>query len=324
MNIVEGFAEKVKRLKRRVLFPEGTNETILRASCELQKSKIAQPVLMGKEEAVYLSAERLNLSIEGIEVVDAAKCGYIDELVCLYCRNRKNVKAGVAKKLLRRNLVFGGMLLASDRVDALVAGVENTTASVIQAAALTVGYRQSVSTPSSFFIMSLPDGRGLFYADCAVNIEPDSKQLAEIAVTTADSFKKLTGGTPKVAFLSFSTKGSASHALVEKVQKAVRMARDIDSGILMDGEFQADTALSETVAAKKLKGQFSGVAGNANILIFPDLNAGNIAYKLTQYLAGAAALGPILQGFAKPVSDLSRGAGVSDVVGAAAVTCLMA
>ncbi|MDD3725888.1 MAG: phosphate acyltransferase, partial [Candidatus Ratteibacteria bacterium] len=214
-------------------------------------------------------------------------------------------------------------LLASGNVDAMVAGAATTTASVIQAAALTVGYATGISTPSSFFIMELPDGRVLFYADCAVNIDPDARQLAEISVSTSQSFKKILGQQAKTALLSFSTKGSASHPFVEKVQQATILAREMaGEDMYIDGEFQGDTALVEAVAKKKLK-EPSPVAGQANVLIFPDLDAGNIAYKLTQYLAGASAFGPILQGFARPVSDLSRGAKAEDIVVITAIVCCL-
>ncbi len=170
--------------------------------------------------------------------------------------------------------------------------------------------------------MEMPDGKIYFFADCAVNISPDSETLADIAIATATSFRKLMNDKPLVAFLSFSSKGSASHSDVEKVVKAVEIAKSKDPETAYDGEFQVDTAVSESVAQKKLK-EIGEVAGRANVLIFPDLDAGNIAYKITQYLAGAKAYGPVLQGFAKPVSDLSRGAKPEDIVAVAAITCLL-
>jgi phosphate acetyltransferase len=212
--------------------------------------------------------------------------------------------------------------VASQKADALVAGATNTTASVIQAAALTIGYDEGISIASSFFIMVLSEGKTFFYSDCAVNINPTAEQLAEIGLATARSFRKLMNEEPRAAFLSFSTKGSAVHELTEKVIKAVQLARQKSPGTAFDGEFQADTALSEQVAGKKLK-EPSPVAGRANVLIFPDLNAGNISYKLTQYLAQARAYGPVLQGFARPVSDLSRGARVEDIVGVTAIVSLL-
>jgi len=324
MDLIEKFIEKAKLGRKKVVFPEGTEERIQKAADALARGGIAKPVLLGKKEEVMAVAGGNNVDCSGFEIIDPGTSPDLSELVSLYCANRKNVKPGVAEKLLRKELVFGGMLLASGRVDTMVAGAASTTASVIQASALTVGYRKGISTPSSFFIMAMPDGRVLFYADCAVNIDPDYRQLAEIGVTTSMSFAKITGEKPRTAFLSFSTKGSASHPFVEKVQKAVSAAREMaaENDILIDGEFQADTALVEAVARKKMK-EPSPVAGRANVLIFPDLNAGNIAYKLTQYLAGAGAFGPVLQGFAKPVSDLSRGAKVEDIIGITAITCCL-
>ena len=198
------------------------------------------------------------------------------------------------------------------------------TATVIQAGVLTVGFAPGINTPSSFFLMIIPEFQGekdkpFIYADCAVNIDPTAEELAEIALASADSGAKLLGETPKVALLSFSTKGSASHVLVDKVVQALEIARQRRSDLAIDGEFQVDSAIVPAVAAKKVKDQ-SPVAGKANILIFPDLNSGNIAYKLTQYTAGAKAFGPFLQGFAKPISDLSRGAGVDDIVATTAIT----
>ncbi len=299
------------------------DERIQRTAERLSREGIAKPVLLGKKKDVLSAVEQRRIDLSGVEIIEPLDSPEMPRLVSLYCANRKGVKTGVAERLLKKDIIFGGMMLTAGMVDVMIAGAASTTASVIQASALTVGYKPGISTPSSFFIMVLPDGRILFYADCAVNIDPDFKQLAEIGVTTANSFTKIMGQQPKVAFLSFSSKGSATHPLVEKVQKAVCAAKEMAEGtVMLDGEFQVDTALVEAVAKKKLK-EPSSVAGQANVLIFPDLNSGNIAYKLTQYLAGAGAFGPVLQGFAKPVSDLSRGAKVEDIVGISAITsCL--
>ena len=214
-------------------------------------------------------------------------------------------------------------MLREGHADAMVAGCANPTRRVIEAGLMTVGLAEGIALPSSYFLMIVPDflgqGRKSFiFADCAVNADPTSTELADIAMTSARSAKALLGETPRVAMLSFSTKGSAQHARVDKVRKAMDLVRQREPELAIDGEFQADAALVPSVALNKVK-ENSAVAGQANVLIFPDLDSGNIAYKLTQWLGGAQAIGPFLQGFAKPVSDLSRGASVEDIV----TTCVV-
>jgi len=320
---IEEFIEKVKSLNKKVVFPEGEDERILNSASELLKEKIAIPVLLGKKEKIYEVSKNLGLSnINQMEIIDPASSDYFFEFVERYCEKRKNISKSVAEKIVKRPLVFGGLMVDTGKCDSMVAGAANTTANVIQAAALTVGFSEGIKTASSFFIMVLPDGKVYFFADCAVNICPDESQLAEIGLATGLNYRKLMGEKPKIAFLSFSTKGSASHQLVEKVQKAVKIAKERNDDLDIDGEFQVDTAINEDVAKRKLK-EPSSVAGKANVLIFPDLNSGNIAYKITQYLGKAEAYGPILQGFSKPVSDLSRGAKVKDIIITTVITCLM-
>ena len=320
-ELIDKFIEQAKHKRKTIVFPEGRDERILTTAWKVQKQGICNSILIGEKSTIYSSGKRLNLEIDEVEIIEPTNYSHFNTLVDSYLESRPNLSRRVVERLLRKELIFGGMLVATGVADGMVAGAINTTAAVIQSASLTVGYQEDISTPSSFFIMSFPNKRVLFYADCAVNIDPTPEQLAEIGISTARSYKKLMNEEPKVAFLSFSTKGSATHALVEKVRKAVEIAKLKAPEILLDGEFQADTALSKEVAAKKLK-TLNLVAGNANVLIFPDLNAGNISYKLTQYLAGAHAYGPILQGFSKPVSDLSRGASVEDIIGVTALTCL--
>lgn len=322
MGILNQLIGKVSNSGKKVILPESSDERILQAAISLKEKNIAQPVLVGVPEEINKLLSNLGFKDIGLDVVDINEPALVNELASLYQKQRPNVSEKVALRLVKRPLIFSGMMVASGKVDAMVAGAANTTADVIQAAALTVGYQKNISSYSSFFIMEMPDGRVLFYADCAVNISPTSETLADIAVATASNYKKLMNDEPLVAFLSFSSKGSASHPDVDRVIKAVEIARQKDPETAYDGEFQVDTALSESVARKKLK-EPSRVAGRANVLIFPDLDAGNIGYKITQYLAGAKAYGPVLQGFAKPVSDLSRGAKPEDIVAVSAITCLL-
>jgi len=236
---------------------------------------------------------------------------------------RKKMTAKMAERLVRRPLYLGGMMVAQGLADTMVAGVSAPTRRVIEAGMMTVGLAQGIHTPSSFFLMVVPNflGQGpksFIYADCGFNVEPAAEELADIALVSAASAAELLPEPPRVALLSFSTHGSASHPRVDKVTKALELARERAPEIMIDGEFQADTALTPAVAAAKLKG-ISAVAGRANVLVFPDLDSGNIAYKLTQYMAGARAIGPVLQGFKAPLCDLSRGAGVEDIVAATVV-----
>jgi phosphate acetyltransferase len=216
------------------------------------------------------------------------------------------------------------MMVREQDADAMVAGITKPTSQVISAGALAIGYAEGVTLPSSFFIMVIPGAppRTLVYSDAAVAIDPNPEELAQIAITTARNARKLLAIEPRVAFLSFSTHGSANHPRVQKVQEAVRQARLLAPNICIDGELQADSALSPQVAQTKCPD--SPVGGTANVLIFPDLDSGNIAYKLTQYLAGAQAIGPVMQGFRYPLNDLSRGATVDDIVAVSAIACLQA
>ena len=307
-----------------VVLAEAADERMIHAARFLAEQEIASPILTGDEEKIRSIANSVNVSLDGIGVVDpASDTRNMDRFIALCTEGRRPIKPPVAQRLMQKPLMYSAMMVRSGDAHAMIAGSSVTTSSVIQAGLMIIGTAENVRTASSYFLMTLPgtdsaESRDLIFADCAVNINPTAEQLADIACSTALNAKLLLNDDPRIAFLSFSSKGSAQHEMVSKVALAVDLTKERIPDLPVDGEFQFDAAFDKRTASLKLE-EPGPVAGRANVFIFPDLNAGNIGYKLTQYLAGARAIGPILQGFAKPISDLSRGATVDDIVKATVV-----
>lgn len=320
MDIIAKLQEKAAKKCPTIIFPEGGEEKITLAAMELAKKGVIKPVILGDEETVKGFGGDLSL----LQVITPETYADQYEEWAKEYEPILDMPARMISKRLKKNpLWLGGALVHFGIIDGMVAGLTYSTGDVIFASNMFIGLGEGVKLPSSYFLMDIPTFQGgeeglLIYADGGVVPNPTAEELANIAETTADSAVKLLGWEPRIAMLSFSTKGSAKHDDVAKVVEAYNLVKEERPELKVDGELQADAALVPEVAAKKA-GADNVLQGNANILVFPDLDAGNIAYKLTQRLTGGKAYGPLLQGFAKPVSDLSRGSSVDDIIGVATI-----
>lgn len=326
MDLIQKIKENAKQHCKRIVLPEGTEERTLQAADILLNEEIAKIILIGKPEQIEKEAQRLNLNhINKATIVDP-ECHdkldtYADILVEL--RKKKGMTKEKALGLVKDPLYLATLMIKNGDADGEVAGAANATGDVLRPAFQVVKTMPGISVVSGAFIMILKDKSYgddgmLVFADCAVHPNPTASELAEIAVATAKTTKAIAKMEPRVAMLSFSTKGSAKHEMVDKVVEATRLAQEMAPQFQIDGEMQADAALVEAVGSQKAPG--SKVAGKANVLVFPTLEVGNIGYKLVQRLAGAEAIGPVLQGMAAPINDLSRGCSVSDIVNLVAIT----
>ena len=330
MSYIDIIKEKARSDRKTIVLPETNDKRTLIAASTIIRDKIADIIMIGNEEKIMDGAGWLDIELDGVTVIEPAKSEKLDEYVELLYETRKSKGMTPEKAreiLLTDYLTFGIVMVKANDADGMVAGACHATADTLRPALQILKTAEGTKLVSAFFIMDVPDcsmgENGTFlFADCGLNQDPTAEELAAIAESSARSFRQLVEAKPRIAMLSHSTKGSAKHALVDKVTQAVKIAHDQYPNLALDGELQLDAALVPSVAKSKAPG--SEVAGKANVLIFPNLDAGNIGYKLVQRLAKAEAYGPMLQGIAKPVNDLSRGCSWEDIVGVVALTAVQA
>lgn len=327
MNILEQFREKAKKVNGKIVLPEANDLRTLQATQEILNEEIAEVYLVGNPKEISKLAEDNNISIKNATIINPAEFDQIDKFEDFYFekRKKKGMTREQAAEIVRQPLYFGTLMVKFDLVNGMVAGAANSTADVLRAALQIVGVAPGLKTVSSTFIMVTNhfdnEDKVFLFSDCAVVPNPDAEQLADIAMSTAETRRKLIGDEPEVALLSFSTKGSAKHELVDKVLSTMNILEDRNVDFNYDGELQLDAAIIPNVGSKKAPG--SEVAGKANVLIFPDLQSGNIGYKLVQRFSNAEAIGPVIQGLAAPICDLSRGCSWQDIYNTVSLVLLI-
>lgn len=329
MSVLDSIKEKAKADVKHILLPEGSEERTVQAARIITDEKIAKVTLLGDEEEIKKVAEKFNVCLCGIDIINPLTDPDFEHYANGFyeLRKAKGMTPEKARETIKNTLFYACMMIKEGKADGMVSGAINTTGNTLRPGLQIIKMAKGINTISSCFIMEIPnkeygDNGLMLFGDCAININPNPDELASIAIATANTAKTLLGMDPKVAMLSFSTKGSAKHENVDKVTAALAKVKELAPDLDVDGELQADAAMVPKVAALKAPG--SKVAGHANVLIFPDLQAGNIGYKLVQRLAGAEAVGPVSQGFAKPINDLSRGCSVADIVSVVAITAVQA
>jgi phosphate acetyltransferase len=329
MNLLEKFKDQARKNPKRIVLPEGIEPRTVKAATIITQEKLAHVTLIGNREKIEAVAKEQNVDVGAVPSIDPETAREFDEYAAAYyeLRKAKGMTPEEARKVMKDTVFYGTMMVHKGVADGLVSGALHATADTIRPALQFIKTKPGISIVSSSFIMIVPNceygDNGMFiFADCAVMPNPTDAELAQIAVASAETGRVLCGMDPKVALLSFSTYGSAQHELVDKVKRAVAIVKEKAPGLKVDGEFQADAAIIPRIGKSKAPG--SAIAGQANVLVFPDLQSGNIAYKLVERLAKAQAIGPVLQGINKPVNDLSRGCSVDDIVHLVAITSLQA